>query len=106
MKHVVDIAITNAETGEITCLDQREFETIEEAQEARENIISKLPDNCYAHFNKLFKRIVCECGEQVDCLNFTNTCDGCDSDYNFCGDLLAPREQWGCETGENPSDCY
>lgn len=49
--------------------------------------------------------IRCDCGEEVFCTQFTNTCETCHADYNMSGDLLAPREQWGEETGEQPSDC-
>jgi len=48
----------------------------------------------------------CSCGEEVILSSFTNTCDKCDSDYNMQGDLLAPRSQWGEETGEHWSECY
>lgn len=47
----------------------------------------------------------CDCGEIVHLSGFTNTCDGCDADYNMSGQLLAPRDQWGEETGEHWSDC-
>ena len=43
------------------------------------------------------------CGEEVALFGFTNTCD-CGADYNMSGQLLAPREQWGDETGESLSD--
>ena len=52
------------------------------------------------------KKIVCkQCGTDlwVDTRNFTNTCE-CGADYNGYGQLLAPREQWGEETGETVSD--
>ena len=49
---------------------------------------------------------VCSCGCKVELANFTNTCEKCESDYNLNGDLLAPRTQWGYETGESWSDCY
>jgi len=42
----------------------------------------------------------CQCGRLVDLYGFTNTCD-CGRDYNMDGSLLAPREQWGDETGES-----
>lgn len=45
----------------------------------------------------------CECGQEVRCSGFTNTCD-CGRDYNWAGQLLAPRSQWGEETGECLSD--
>jgi hypothetical protein len=50
--------------------------------------------------------IRCECGDEVLCEDFTNTCDRCGADYNFNGSLLAPRSQWGEETGERWQDCY
>jgi len=45
----------------------------------------------------------CSCGKEVELAGFTNTCD-CGADYNSSGQLLAPREQWGEETGESLSD--
>ena len=47
--------------------------------------------------------IKCYCGREVVCDRFTNPCD-CGRDYNFNGDLLAPREVWGEETGESVYD--
>ena len=47
--------------------------------------------------------IKCTCGEEVVCEHFTNTCT-CGRDYSFSGSLLAPRVQWGEETGEHLSD--
>lgn len=46
------------------------------------------------------------CGAWLDCEAFTNTCEHCEADYNFAGQRLAPRSQWGEETGEHWSDCY
>ena len=46
----------------------------------------------------------CSCGAEVVLEDFTNTCDKCGADYNRSGQLLAPREQWGEETGESLSD--
>lgn len=48
--------------------------------------------------------IRCGCGGKVVCEGFTNTCDRCGRDYNGSGQLLAPRSQWGEETGESLSD--
>jgi hypothetical protein len=46
----------------------------------------------------------CEgCERAVVLAGFTNTCD-CGADYNGSGQLLAPREQWGEETGESVAD--
>ena len=48
----------------------------------------------------------CDCGAKVELADFTNTCDRCGADYNFAGQRLAPREQWGEETGEHWTECY
>lgn len=48
--------------------------------------------------------IECGCGLEVELDRFTNTCE-CGRDYNMSGELLAPREQWGEETGEHWTDC-
>lgn len=47
---------------------------------------------------------LCGCGEEVYLTGFTNTCDGCNADYNMSGQLLADRSQWGEETNESLSD--
>ena len=45
----------------------------------------------------------CDCGAHVPLTGFTNSCD-CGADYNRSGQKLAPREQWGEETGESLAD--
>jgi hypothetical protein len=53
---------------------------------------------------KVYTQGICDvCGEVVELSGFTNPCD-CGADYNFAGQRLAPRNQWGEETGEHPSD--
>ena len=47
----------------------------------------------------------CACGAHVVLANFTNTCN-CGLDYNSSGQQLAPRSQWGEETGEHWTECY
>lgn len=44
------------------------------------------------------------CGQEIVLDSFTNTCDVCGADYNSAGQHLAPRENWGEETGEILSD--
>lgn len=44
--------------------------------------------------------VQCDCGREVVCERFTNTCE-CGADYGPSGSRLAPREQWGEETGES-----
>lgn len=46
----------------------------------------------------------CDCGAKVQLDGFTNTCDRCRADYNMSGQRLAPRSQWGEETGESLGD--
>jgi len=53
-----------------------------------------------------FVIVKCNCGEEIECRNFTNTCNKCEADYNYAGQQLAARSQWGEETGEHWSDCY
>ena len=43
------------------------------------------------------------CGRWMRCDHFTNTCE-CGADYNLSGARLAPRSQWGEETGEQWHD--
>ena len=45
----------------------------------------------------------CSCGREVMLEGFTNPC-GCGRDYNWAGQQLAPRSQWGEETGETAAD--
>ena len=50
------------------------------------------------------KIIKCEaCGALIDCQGFTTTCQ-CGIDYNWAGQRLASREEWGEETGETYAD--
>ena len=44
------------------------------------------------------------CGRKILLERFTNTCDGSGRDYDSGGADLAPREQWGEETGERACD--
>lgn len=46
----------------------------------------------------------CQCGRTVILDHFTNTCSSCGADYNMSGQRLAPRAQWGEETGESLGD--
>ena len=61
-------------------------------------------DNCGGRYCRPIKVIKCDCGSLVYCDSFTNTCDKCEADYNTAGQRLAPRSQWGEETGETAAD--
>lgn len=55
---------------------------------------------------KVIPMVHCDCGLFIiECYDFTNTCEHCGADYNFAGQRLADRSQWGEETGEHPSEC-
>lgn len=61
-----------------------------------------LPDGSTAHCREpaIGK---CHCGREVILSGFTCACD-CGADYNSAGQQLAPRSQWGEETGESVAD--
>lgn len=61
-----------------------------------------IEDRNYSYFDAA-EGLCNHCGETVVLSGFTNTCD-CGADYNMSGQELAPREQWGEETGESLSD--
>jgi hypothetical protein len=43
----------------------------------------------------------CDCTAEVHCDNaWANECERCEREYNGSGQQLAPRSQWGEETGE------
>lgn len=46
----------------------------------------------------------CSCGAIVQFFGGDETCSGCGRDYNGSGQELAPRSQWGEETGETAAD--
>ncbi len=71
-----------------------------------EKIAESLMKDAKISYRKISPVVKCGCGMEVLCVGFTNTCIGCDTDYNFNGDMLAPREQWGEETGESWWECY
>lgn len=58
----------------------------------------------YESFHRIPAKGKC-CGLWIELHSFTNTCPKCHSDYNSSGQRLAPRSQWGEETGEHWTDC-
>lgn len=100
MRYMVEVYwIENTILGDTEIVRPVIVDTIEEAWDARENADKK---GARAY---IFPLVTC-CGDTVMCNAFTNTCPNCGRDYNRNGDELAPREQWGEETGECWSDCY
>ena len=104
MKYIVIFAIKNTDTLEIRDADKM-CSCVEEAQKHRDAIRKTVNSNEKVHCDRMFPVVTCQCGCEVVCYGFTNTCE-CGCDYNFNGSLLAPREQWGEETGEHWSECY
>ena len=84
------------ESDEITNWDSWETKDFEDEQQA-DDFIERNNIKCY----KPWRYVFCEeCGEKVYLTDgFANTCD-CGAEYNVFGQRLAPRSQWGWETGE------
>lgn len=48
------------------------------------------------------KEIRCKCGTKIKTISsWANECQTCNTEYNGFGEELAPRENWGWETGES-----
>lgn len=104
-RYIADVVITNKETDEMEFIE-KSFENKIDAFNYREEVLNNMSENCYSHWAKVYPVIKCSCGEKVECVNFINTCDKCESDYGINGDKLASRSQWGEETGESWWECY
>ncbi len=66
--------------------------------------IGKPYQRTYEHSYRESAIGVCDdCGRDVELDRFTCACD-CGADYNTAGQRLAPRAQWGEETGESIGD--
>lgn len=48
----------------------------------------------YSNTQPGYTLVECDCGNEIECHHFTNTCSICDTDYNNFGQQLAPRELW------------
>jgi len=66
--------------------------------------VKRQPVSRHIHREKEPAIGICDCGSEVVLQGFTCTCHGCGADYNSAGQKLAPRSQWGCETGESVAD--
>jgi hypothetical protein len=102
----IEVELFNQETGE-----QKRFHCTdwEEVNKAQDIYYSLLDDHSEEHneYWKIFKYnfVTCDCGKKVACTSFTNTCS-CGADYSMDGSQLAPRSQWGEETGETLTDIF
>lgn len=82
----------------------RDFTDRGEAEKEQDRLIDNIQFKEEAISCKVNPFIICECGKEVVCSCFTNTCN-CGLEYNFAGQLLSPRDKWGYETGECSCDC-
>ena len=99
MKYCADVVIHRAGSLKPRFVSKL-FDSRADAIEFRSEVLGKLGEHEYANWAKVYPVVRCPCGEDVDCQSFTNECD-CGADYNFNGTRLAPRSQWGEETGES-----
>jgi len=104
MKFRVDVVQTNQTTFEQKFI-VKDFDDDYDAHIERDSVIDGTPRGWAVTYSRVYPVVKCSCGEEVCCTRFTNTCE-CGRDYNFAGDLLADRSQWGCETGEHWTECY
>ena len=50
---------------------------------------------------RVIKVLTCDCGQEFELVDWwAEACPGCGQEYNGAGQKLAPRSQWGEETGE------
>lgn len=56
---------------------------------------------------KVIRILSCQCGANFELVDwFEEQCPGCGRSYNGAGQELAPKSQWGEETGESLADIY
>lgn len=105
MKFFVEFVTADGKSDVIDNIS-KEIDDRGDAYEFLDNLVTNLKPGLRVTFKKITPVVMCSCGENVLCPSFTNTCDKCGTDYNFNGNMLTPREQWGEETGESWFDCY
>ena len=70
--------------------------------------ILKEAERCPETGRRLTYRVIqcghCKKGEIELSSGWANSCPVCETEYNGSGQMLAPRSQWGEETGEHPAD--
>ena len=102
MKYRVDVVV-HTQGFEEPRFIVKDFADKREALGYRAEVVSAVVEDERVGFSKVYPVVTCVCGEDVDCQSFTNECE-CGADYNFNGMRLAPRSQWGEETGEQWQD--
>jgi hypothetical protein len=92
----IELSYRNYESGEVKEFKVKSYDELNKIDE-------QFPSDEWKRTKEGF--VKCSCGRMIGCYNFTNTCS-CGADYNFSGSKLAPRSQWGEETGESWWECY
>lgn len=65
-------------------------------------IIRSIVEHRPGHAVRRVPVVRCGCGHSVACRDtWANMCDNCETEFNGAGQTLAPRSQWGEETGEH-----
>ncbi len=65
----------------------------------------ELHEQIWTYHERGYVVIRCDCGISIECDDgFLNNCLRCGRNYDGNGNLLAPIEQWGEETGESAAD--
>ena len=92
--------------GRVLALDQIQRATYEACMTGEVNDLKVKKSGRVARRSRRVMPAIgeCFCGTRVELSGFTNTCVKCGADYNSAGQRLAPREQWGEETGESIGD--
>lgn len=71
---------------------------LDKAYSFQENFENSVSEGMRITYSRVTVVVECMCGKEVECRNFTNTCE-CGQDFNFSGQEIASRSQWGEETG-------
>lgn len=100
--HFVEVPVTGVICS---CGTHNPFGKEESPCRCGDTMYPVLPGFTEPQLVKGFVEVRCDCRRKVICSGMSTTCD-CGRDYNWNGDLLAPRNQWGEETGEHWTACY
>lgn len=95
------------EAGNPFPMEEPALENYQKCINGEYNVVDNGIQECHARI-KHPAIMECEdpsCRAHIELEGFTNTCQ-CGIDYNFAGQRLATREQWGEETGEHWTECY
>ena len=114
VKHVVEASLTCPECGCGAGVGSPAAAGWEEGEacptgickaRGRIGVVVLQPETSYTVRIPGYVVVRCECGAEVPCTDsFANPCNRCQREYMSGGQLLAPREQWGEETGESIAD--